>query len=64
MPMDNLQVNLQLASKIEECSEYIEDPEKLLARNLMGQLYRVKLKITLSYQQPPGQYKTGFFKNV
>jgi hypothetical protein len=34
--MDNLIVNLQLANKIEECNEYIEDPEKVLARNMMG----------------------------
>jgi len=49
MPLDNLNVNLQLSNSIEECNEYLEDPDNLLARNPMGQLYRQKLKITLSY---------------
>ena len=50
MPKDSLNVNLQLNSVIEECNEYLEDPQALLARNMMGQLYRMKLKLTLSYQ--------------
>ena len=49
VPQDILSVHLQLASKIEESNEYVEDPGKLLARNMMGQLYRMKLKVTLSY---------------
>ena len=50
MPIDNLNVNLQLTPQIEQCNEYLEDPENILARNLMGQLFRMKLKMTLSYQ--------------
>ena len=49
MPLDNLNVNLQLSNNIEECNEYLDDDEKVLARNPMGQLYRQKLKVTISY---------------
>lgn len=49
MPLDNLNVNLQVSNSIEECNEYLEDPDNTLARNPMGQLFRQKLKITLSY---------------
>lgn len=36
MPSDVLNVNLELGSKIEQCSEYLEDPENQLARNDLG----------------------------
>ena len=64
MPTDSLTVNMQLSPAIEQANEYIEDPKSLIARNPMGQLYRCKLKITLSHQCPPAQASTGYFSNV
>lgn len=64
MPTDSLSVNLQLSPAVEQANEYLEDPKGLLARNPMGQLYRCKLKMTLSHQASPGQASTGFFTNV
>jgi hypothetical protein len=49
MPSDSLNVNLQLGNNIEESGEYMEDPDGILARNPMGQYFRQKLKVTLSY---------------
>jgi hypothetical protein len=40
MPSDSLNVNLQLGMTIEENSEYMEDPDNILARNPMGQYFR------------------------
>ncbi len=49
-PLDKLVVNLNLANCVEVCQEYIDDPESIYARDENGQLLRLKLKITLSYQ--------------
>ena len=64
MPSDSLNVNLQLGNKIEESGEYMEDPDNILARNPMGQYFRQKLKVTLSYQKAPGSITAGIFRNV
>lgn len=64
MPTDSLSVNLQLSPQIEQANEYIEDPNNLIARNPVGQLFRCKLKVTLSHQCPPAQSSTGYFSNV
>lgn len=64
MPTDSLSVNLQLSPTVEQSNEYIEDPKNLIARNGMGQLYRCKLKVTLSHQAAPGVASTGYFTNV
>ena len=47
-PTDAISVSLNLQA-IETCTEYIEDPRKVLARDIGGSLFRCKLKITLSY---------------
>jgi hypothetical protein len=57
-------VNLQLARSIEQNGEYIEDEFGIIARNPVGQLYRMKLKMTLSNQGKPGTTSTGFYSNV
>ena len=49
---------------IEECSEYIEDPDDRLARNGIGQHFRIKVKVSLSYEQMDATKGTGIFKNV
>lgn len=49
-PQDKLEVNVQLSTAIEEVREYLDDPENLLAQNPKGMLYRMKLKVTLSYK--------------
>mmetsp|Transcript_15350 Transcript_15350/g.25947 ORF Transcript_15350/g.25947 Transcript_15350/m.25947 type:complete len:95 (+) Transcript_15350:1169-1453(+) len=49
-PLDNLNINLQLGTKIEEVNEFIDDPLNLLARTLEGKLFSLKLKILLSYK--------------
>lgn len=64
MPQDSLNVNLQLGSTIEEVKEYLEDPQNTLARTNKGLLYRMKLKVSLSYRQAPGNINVGIFKNV
>jgi len=53
-PQDKLEVHLQLSTSIEEVREYLDDPEGLLAKTGQGLLYRLKLKVTLSYKQAPG----------
>lgn len=63
-PQDKLDVNLQLSTAIEEVREYLDDPEGLLATTHAGLLYRMKLKVTLSYKQPPGFIGLGLFQNV
>ena len=42
----------------------MEDPDDVLARNMMGQFFRQKLKVTLSYQKASGSINAGIFKNV
>ena len=64
MPTDHMSVNLQLSDNIEQCQEFLDDDQGLLARNPLGQLFRQKLKVTLSYRQAPGQIGAGIFKNV
>jgi len=64
LPTDTLNVNLQLARSIEQNGEYIEDEFGIIARNPVGQLYRMKLKMTLSNQGKPGASTTGFYSNV
>ena len=64
MPNDSLSVNLQLSPHIELSSEYVEDPGSLIARNGDGMVYKCKLKVTLSYNSPPGRMTTGAFSNV
>jgi len=49
MPSDVLNVNIELGSKIEQVNEYLEDPDNKLARSELGQLYRIRVKVTLSY---------------
>lgn len=53
-PQDKLDVHLQLSNNIEEVREYLDDPDNLLALTRNGLVYRMKLKLTLSYKQPPG----------
>ena len=53
-PQDKLDVNLQLGSNVEEVREYLDDSDNVLAQTPSGLLYRLKLKVTLSYKQPPG----------
>jgi hypothetical protein len=36
MPTDSLNVNLQLGNHIEENGEYMEDPDDIFAKNMMG----------------------------
>jgi len=64
MPHDNLSVSLNLSQSIEEVKEFLDDPEDRLAKTDQGLLYRMKLKITLSYRQAPGNINMGHFKNV
>lgn len=64
MPTDSLSVNLQLSPNIELAGEYVEDPNNIIARNNSGQVYKCKLKVTLSYNSPPGRMTTGAFSNV
>jgi len=49
MPSDVLNVNIELGSKIEQCNEYLEDPDNKLARSELGQLFRMRVKVMLSY---------------
>ena len=63
-PQDSLTINLQVAKKVEQVTEYLDDPDNILARTSKGQLYRLKVKVTLSYEQAAGQAGVGFFKNV
>jgi len=49
MPTDHLSINIQLSRDLEQCTEYLDDPDNVLARNLSGQLYRQKMKVLLSY---------------
>lgn len=50
MPQDSLNVNIQISNTIEEAMEYLDDPNDTLARTPGGKLWRMKLKITLSYR--------------
>mgnify|MGYP001806490630 CR=1 FL=1 len=52
-----------MSSFIEATNEYIEDSKKILARNEVGKLTRLSLKITLGYKA--GSYSVGgVYKNI
>ena len=36
MPQDNMSVNLVLSDNVEQCNEFLDDDQNLLARNAMG----------------------------
>lgn len=63
-PQDKLDVHLQLSNNVEEVREYLDDSDNVLAQTMNGLLYRIKLKVTLSYKQPPGSIGLGLFRDV
>jgi hypothetical protein len=62
-PDDKISIATQISSFIEATNEYIEDSKKILARNEVGKLVRLSLKITLGYKA--GSYSAGgVYKNI
>jgi hypothetical protein len=53
-PPEQLVVTPTLASFIEASSEYLEDPQNLIAKNEQGRVIRMKMKVTLSYKGSAG----------
>lgn len=62
-PTDAITVSCNVSSRVEACSDYVEDPLGKLARNARGQLIRQKVQISLSYSS--GLHPTSpHFSNV
>ena len=57
-------MTLQLAKQVETIKDYLDDPDDTLAYTDAGLLYRMKLKVVLSYKAAPGQISQGSFKGV
>lgn len=49
-PQEQLVITPTLASFIEASSEYLEDPQNLVAKNEQGRVIRMKMKVTISYK--------------
>ena len=58
-----MSVSCKVASRVETCNEYIEDPENKLARSMLGQLIRVKVQVTISYHAGSNPV-SPYFQNV
>ena len=65
-PPEQLVVTPTLASFIEASSEYLEDPQNLIAKNEQGRVIRMKMKVTLSYKgsSNSGAEGANILKNV
>jgi hypothetical protein len=64
-PPEQLVVTPTLASFIEASSEYLEDPQNLIAKNEQGRVIRMKMKVTLSYKGSAGAADgANILKNV
>ena len=61
-PQSQLVINPHLSSVIEASTEYIEDPQRLIARNDQGRVIRMKLKVSLSFRAAPSD--SSILKNV
>ena len=57
-------VNLSLGKNVETIKDYLDDPNDTLAYTDAGLLYRLKLRVVLSYKSAPGEINQGSFKNV
>ena len=62
--LDGLSLSLRFHPEIEQLHDYIDDSKGILARNMMGQMFRQRLNIILSYQKTAGGKATGMFKNI
>ena len=55
-----MQVSCKVASKVEICNEYIEDPQNKIARSMLGQPLRLKVKLSIGYSAGANPVSASF----